>query len=164
MASTAQILITEVAGELTSALAEIGWNVLIARGELSAIECLYRQGNQGLAVVRWQGATPLQQSRTSLVARHRFVITLSARRPLGEDALGQLQGNPNDTSLLLATDIARSAIRKMEIPARLRPSPQDVCPDFVGESPLSLPENFPADGIEQSWTATLADLDLDETT
>ncbi len=161
MSGTAQTLITAVHDALVPVMARMGWQVETARGDLSAIECLYRQGDMGLAVVKWRGGATFAQARSSLVASHRFSVILSARRPIGESALGQLSGNPNDTKLLDAADAARAALRCMEIPAALRASPQHKYPVFGEETPLALPDGYPCDGVEQTWSAVCADLDLE---
>lgn len=162
MAGTAQTLIGAIVDGLTPAMNQIGWNVQVARGELSAIECLYRQGNQGLAVVKWRGASVQAQSRDALVCRHRFSVVLSARRPLGQDSLGTLGGDPVDSKLLEAVDAARSTVRRTEIPLAIRASAQDIAPQFMGDSPLTFPDGWPTDAVEQSWEAVCADRILPE--
>lgn len=164
MAGTAQTLISEIVAELTPAMASIGWNVQVARGEMSAIECLYRQGNQGLAVVKWRGASVQAQSRAALVCRHRFSVVLSARRPLGQESLGTLDGDPADSRLLEAIDAARSTVRRTAIPLAIRASAQDIAPHFTGDSPLTLPDGWPTDAVEQSWEAVCADRNLEQAT
>lgn len=162
MAGTAQTLITAIVEELTPAMASIGWNVQVARGEMSAIECLYRQGNQGLAVVKWRGASVQAQSRDALVCRHRFSVVLSARRPLGQDSLGTLDGDPADSRLLEAVDAARATVRRTAIPLAIRASAQDIAPQFTGDTPLTIPDGWPTDAVEQSWEAVCADGNLPE--
>lgn len=161
MSGSAQALITLVANGISAPLAVLGWQVETARGDLSAIECLYRQGDMGLAVVKWRGAVPQAQSRASLVARHRFSVILSARRPLGQDALGQLADNPADARLLEAVDAVRATVRCLSIPAPWKPSPQDERPVFVSDNPLALPDGYPTDAVEQTWEAVLRDTDFE---
>lgn len=161
MSGTSQTLITAIHDALVPVMAELGWHVETARGDLSAIECLYRQGDQGLAVVKWRGAATYAQSRYALVTSQRFSVVLSARRPLGENALGQLTGNPNDTRLLDAADAARATLRNLVLPQMLWASPQDKYPVFGEETPLALPDGYPCDGVEQTWSAVCRDVDLE---
>lgn len=151
--------IQHVRTTLEAALAEYKWPLLTAENPFQKWNILAATRRTGFAVVSWKSDSAVAQAGRSLVVKARLAITLCARMDVAAPAVGKIvqQADGTAPALFEIHDRVKGAMLAMTLPTSVVPEAGAEVAMYAGSQPLTTPDGFPLDGIEQSWDVELVE-------
>lgn len=149
--------IQHVRDSLEAVLSPYKWALLTAENPFQKWNILAATRSTGFCVVSWKSDAPLAQSSQSLVIRAKLAITICARMDFADVATGKLRQPSGGTgpALFEIHDRVKGKMLSLSMPAAGRPQAQSEFLIYGGSVPLTTPDGFPLDAIEQTWDVEL---------
>lgn len=151
--------IQHVRTSLEAALAPYKWPLLTAENPFQKWNILAATRRTGFGIVSWKSDSAVGQAGRSLVVKARLTVTLCARMDTAAPAVGKLvqQADGAAPALFEIHDRVKGAMLAMTMPDAIVPEPGAEVAMYAGSQPLTTPDGFPLDGIEQTWEIELVE-------
>lgn len=151
--------IQHVRASLEAALDKYKWPLLTAENPFQKWNILAATRRTGFGIVSWKSESAVAQAGRSLVVRARIVVTLCARMDTAAPAGGKIvqQADGTAPALFEIHDRVKGAMLAMTMPPAVVPEPGAEVAMYAGSQPLTTPDGFPLDAVEQTWEVELVD-------
>jgi len=149
--------IQHVRTTLEAALATYKWPLLTAENPFQKWNILAATRSTGFGIVSWKSDSGVAQAGRSLVVRAKLAVTLCARMDAANPATAKLANATGAPALMEIHDRVKGAMLAMTMPPAVVPEAGAEVAIYGGSQPLTTPDGFPLDGIEQTWEIELVE-------